>query len=183
RRLLARADMKIGKDIQFDYAGTPPEAMQMLVAGRVDAALLAEPGATAAILRAKIGLAHFTRAIDCQKEWAKVIGGSGFIPQAGLAVTRPFIDKVGPNGLHTLQNALQAAVEFVIAHPYRASLTSATELGLMSPIVAEAIPHSNLVALPSSSVRSDLEKFFSILAEDDPRIIGGKLPDSAFYAL
>ncbi|HWL04601.1 MAG TPA: ABC transporter substrate-binding protein [Xanthobacteraceae bacterium] len=183
RRLVARAGMKIGTDLQFDYAGTPPEAMQMLVAGRVDAALLAEPAATAAILRAKVGFQTFVRAIDCQKEWAKIVGGSSFIPQAGLAVTRPFIEKVGPDGLQTLQNALQAAVEFVIAHPLRASLASATELGLMSPIIAEAIPHSNLAALPSSSIRADLEKFFSILSEDDPRIIGGRLPDSAFYAL
>jgi NitT/TauT family transport system substrate-binding protein len=183
RRLLARVNLKIGKDIQFEYAGSPPEAMQMLLAGRVDAALLAEPGATAAILRAKVTLNHFTRAIDCQKEWAKTIGGDGFIPQAGLAVTKPFMDKVGRHGLQTLQNALQAAVDVVINHPLRASLASAMELGVLSPIVAEAVPHSNLAALPASSIRPELEKFFSILAEDDPRIIGGKLPDDPFYAL
>jgi NitT/TauT family transport system substrate-binding protein len=183
RRLLARSGMKIGTDIHIDYAGTPPEAMQMLVAGRFDAALLSEPGATAAILRAKLGLTHFTRAIDCQKEWAQVVGGDGFIPQAGLAVTKPFLDRFGAPGLRTLQGALQQAVEYVVANPLRASITAAPELGMMSPIVAEAIPHSNLAALPATSIRSDLEKFFSILSEDDPRIIGGKLPDAAFYAL
>jgi NitT/TauT family transport system substrate-binding protein len=183
RRLVTRAGLKPGTDVQFDYAGTPPEATQMLLAGRVDAALLAEPAATAAILRAKVSLTHLARAVDCQKEWAKAVGGRSFIPQAGLAVTRSFIDKVGPTGLQTLQNALQAAVDFVVAHRLRASVTSATELGLMSPIVAEAIPSSNLAALPASAVRPDLESFFSMLAEDDPRIIGGKLPDDAFYAL
>jgi NitT/TauT family transport system substrate-binding protein len=183
RRLLARVNLKIGKDLQFEYAGSPPEAMQMLLAGRVDAALLAEPAATAAILRAKVSLNRFVRAIDCQKEWAKTVAGSGFIPQAGLAVTRPFIDKVGRHGLETLQNALQAAVDVVVNNPLRASLASATELGLMSPVVAEAVPYSNLAALPASSIRPDLERFFAILAEDDPRIIGGRLPDDPFYAL
>lgn len=183
RRLLARAGLKIGSDIHLEYAGTPPEAMQMLLSGRVDAALLAEPGATAAILRAKVSLTRFTRAIDCQKEWAKIIGGTGFIPQAGVVVTQPFVEKVGRQGLEALQTALQAAVDFTVNHPLRASVSAATELGLLSPVVAEAIPHSNLAALPASSIRSDLERFFSILAEDDPRIIGGKLPDDAFYAL
>lgn len=183
RRLLARAGLKPGTDLRVDYAGTPLEAMQMLVAGRVDAALLAEPAVTAAILRARLSLTHFTRAIDCQKEWAKTVGGNGFIPQAGLAVTRSFIEKAGANGLKMLQSALQEAVGFVLAHPLRAALLLATELGLLSPIVAEAIPYSNLAALPASSVRPELESFFSILAEDDPRIIGGKLPDDAFYAL
>ncbi len=183
RRLLARAGLKVGEDVQFEYAGTPPEVMQMLLAGRVDAALLAEPGATAAILRGKVSLKRFTRAIDCQKEWAKIVGGGGVIPQAGLAVTQSLIDQVGPGGLETLQNALQAAVDFVVSHPLRASLACATELGLLSPVVAEAVPHSNLVALKASSVRSELEKFFSTLAEDDPRLIGGKLPGDAFYVL
>jgi NitT/TauT family transport system substrate-binding protein len=182
-RLLARANLKAGKDLQFEYAGSPPEAMQMLLAGRVNAALLAEPAATATILRAKVSLRSFVRAIDCQKEWAKTIGGSGFIPQAGLVVTRSFTDKVGRQGLETIQKALEAAVTAVIDHPLRASLASATEFGLLSPVVAEAVPHSNLAALPASSIRPDLEKFFSILAEDDPRIIGGKLPDDPFYAL
>lgn len=183
QRLLTRAGLKVGKDAQFEYAGTPPEAMQMLLAGRVDAALLAEPGATAAILRAKVGLKWFTRAIDCQKEWAAIVGGNGFIPQAGLVVTQAFADRVGRKGLETLQNALQAAVEYTVDHPLRASVAAATEIGLLSPVVAEAIPYSNLAALPASSIRPELEKFFSILAEDDPRIIGGKLPGDSFYAL
>lgn len=183
RRLLAKAGLKPGTNLRVDYAGTPPEAMQMLVAGRVDAALLAEPAVSAAILRAKVSLKNFTRAIDCQKEWAKIIGGDGFIPQAGLAVTRSFVEKVGPEGLKTVQRALQEAVDFVLEHPVRAALPVATELGLMSPIIAQAIPYSNLAALPASSVRPALESFFSVLAEDDPRIIGGKLPDDAFYAL
>ncbi len=183
QRLLTKAGLKVGQDVRFEYAGSPPEAMQTLVAGRVDAALLAEPAATAAILRAKVGLTHFTRAIDCQKEWAKIIGGSGFIPQAGLAVTRPLVDRIGRSGLETIQSALLAAVDFVTEHPLRASLASATELGLLTPVVAEAVPHSNLAVLPASSVRADLEQFFSILAESDPRIIGGKMPDTPFYAL
>lgn len=183
RRLLAKAGMKAGQDIQFDYAGTPPEAVQMLLAGRVEAALLSEPGATAAILRGKVSMSGLARAIDFQKEWARVVGGSGFVPQAGLVVTRAFAEKLGPAGLTGFQKALEAAVDYVVAHPYRASVVSATELGLLSPVVAEAIPHSNLAALPASSIRPELEAFFSMLAEDDPRIIGGKLPGDSFYAL
>jgi NitT/TauT family transport system substrate-binding protein len=183
RRLVAKAGLKAGQDIQFDYAGTPPEAVQMLLAGRVEAALLSEPGATAAILRGKVSLSGLARAVDFQKEWARVVGGSGFVPQAGLAVTRSFADRLGPAGLAGFQKALESAVDFVVEHPYRASLVSATELGLMSPVVAEAIPYSNLAALPASSIRPELEAFFSLLAEDDPRLIGGKLPGDAFYAL
>lgn len=181
--LLTKAGLKVGKDVQFEYAGTPPEAMQLLLAGRVDAALLAGPAATAAILRAKVGLKWFARAIDCQKEWAEVVGGSAFIPQVGLVVIQPFIERFGRKGLETLQNAVREAVDYTLNHPSQASVAAVTEIGLLSPVIAEAVPHSNLVALLASSVRPDLEKLFSILAEDDPRIIGGKLPSDSFYAL
>jgi hypothetical protein len=70
-----------------------------------------------------------------------------------------------------------------VDHPLRASLPSAFELGAMSPVIAEAIPYSNLAVLTASSVRLELESFFSILSEDEPRIINGKLPDPAFYLL
>jgi NitT/TauT family transport system substrate-binding protein len=183
RRILEKGGLKPGKDLQLDYAGTPPEAMQLLLAGRVDAALLAEPAVTAAILRAKVSLTTFVRALDCQKEWAKTVGGTGFIPQAGLAVTGAFIDKVGRAGLTSLQRAMQDAVNYVVEHPMRAAVSNALELGVMSPVVAAAIPYSNLVALPASSVRSELESFFTIISKDDARIIGGKLPDDRFYAL
>lgn len=46
-------------------------------------------------------------------------------------------------------------MDYTIQHPLRASVAAASEFGLLSPVVAE----------------------------DDPRIIGGKLPDDAFYAL
>ncbi|WEX08540.1 ABC transporter substrate-binding protein [Chelativorans sp. AA-79] len=183
RRLLSHAGLEPGKDLQLEYAGTPPEAMQMLLAGRTQAALLAEPAATATILKGKLSMSGLTRAVDCQKTWAEAIGGDGFLPQAGLAVTSAFIDEVGPEGLRTLQEALQSALNYVVSHPTLAALASADEFGLMSPVVAQAIPHSNLAALPASSIRPELEAFFSILADDDPRIIGGKLPDDGFYAL
>lgn len=183
RRLLAAAGMEAGRDIELNYAGSPPEAMQMLLSGRVDAALLSEPAATAAILRDTISFGGLVRAIDCQKEWAKATGGSDFLPQAGLAVSDAFVEKVGDKGLRVLQKALLSAADFVTAHPTRAALSAAGELGLMSAVVSQAIPYSNLTVLPASSVRRELEDFFSVLAADDPRIIGGKLPDDKFYAL
>lgn len=183
RRLLAEGGISPDEDIALDYAGTPPEAMQMLLTGRVDAALLAEPAATAVILQATLRAMALDRAIDCQAAWRDIVGGDGFLPQAGLAVTPALISRIGQDGLETLQAALSSAVGFVIEHPMRAALESTLELGAMSAVIAEAIPHSNLAALPASAVRPELEAFFSILAEDDPRVIGGKLPDDRFYAL
>ncbi len=183
RSLLKRAGLQIGKDIQLTYVGSPLEAAQMLLSGRAEAALLDEPAISTAILRSKSGDRRLIRAIDCRAEWTRLMGGNGILPLAGMAVTRTFVEKYGHNGLVVLQEALHAAADDVSAHPSQISLSQFPDLGILAPVLAEAVPHSNLCALKASSVRREVEKSFSVIAAEDTRIIGGKLPDGGFYAL
>ena len=74
----AYADIKA--DVNFGYASAQ-ETMAALIAGKADAALLAEPAATAAIAKGKESGKEFKVISDVQKQW----GGSGF-PMAGLFV-------------------------------------------------------------------------------------------------
>lgn len=183
RSLLKKAGLRPGKDFQQLYAGSPLEAAQMLLSGRADAALLDEPAISTAILRSKSGRQPLLRAIDIRAEWERLMGGNGILPLAGMAVTRNFVKRFGRAGCTVLQNALHAASGYVAAHPGQVPLSRFQELGILSPVLADAVPHSNLCALPASSVRRALEQLFSVIAAEDPRIIGGKLPDGGFYAL
>lgn len=183
RRLLDGAGLTAGDDIELHYAATPPEAVQLLLSGRTDAALLAEPAVSAAIVRAGRDGRKLVRAVDCQKAWAARVGGEAAIPQAGLAVTDALVGEIGADGLKALQAGLTASVEAVNGDPAAAAKASAEAIGLPPPVIEQAIAHSNLVALPASSLRQELAAFFALLAEDDPRIIGGKQPGKEFYAL
>lgn len=180
-RLLAKADLRSGRDFELKYAGKPSQAVKMLIANEVDGVLLAEPAATAAILQAKAAGKSVSRAIDCQDAWAEITGNSSFLPQAGLVVTGAFSDELGKLGRAMLQQALRESVEFVLDFPMRAARTTTADFGMTSLVVAQAINHSNLVAMPAASVRPELEAFFSTLAQENHRMIGGKLPDGGFY--
>jgi len=181
QRLLAAAGLSSG-DLTIDYSGTPPEAVQMLLAGRADAALLSEPAASAAIVRAKAAGKALEHAIDCRKAWASV-SGHATIPQAGLAVTEKFAARIGKDGLGALQNALETALQTVRKDPQSAAAAAAPALGLPAPVIAQSMTTSNLVAHKVSAVRNDLASFFDVLMKSDPRIIGGKQLDDGFYAL
>ena len=181
RRLLASAGLSTA-DLTIDYSGTPPEAVQMLMFGRVDAALLSEPASSAVIARASIIWRNLERVIDCQKEWVAVSGRST-IPQAGLAITDKFAAMIGESGVVTLQAALEQALTSVIANPAAAASTAAGALEVPSSMIEKSIPQSRLVVRKASAAREDLTSLFEILAKEDPRIIGGKLPDERFYAL
>lgn len=82
-------------DLQITYAGTPTEAMQLMLAGRVDAALTAEPSTTAAVLRGREAGKQIRRAINLQNAWGEMTGAAPVLPQAGLALTGTFLAEHG----------------------------------------------------------------------------------------
>jgi NitT/TauT family transport system substrate-binding protein len=182
RRLMAAAGLQ-PSDIAIEYSGTPPEAVQLLVSGRVNAALLTEPASTGSIMRAKwTAWKNLEHAIDCQKVWTRATG-SATIPQAGLAVTDKLTAQIGADGIVALQQALETAVTAVIKDPSAAAGLAALEFGLPATVIERSIEYSNLVVARSTTARADLTTLFDVLAKEDPRIIGGKQPDNGFFAL
>jgi NitT/TauT family transport system substrate-binding protein len=180
KRFLRHHGLEAGRDLQVDTTGTPIEAIQLVLAGRMDAALVPEPAATAAILRAAMQGKTIHRVMDVQAEWAKVAGGPPVLPQAGLAVTDAFLSTHAPL-VERLHAALVTATEAVNRAPAVAAGHSAAAFELPLPVIERAIPHSKLVAVRARDARADLERMFATIAEGDPAVIGGKLPGEAFY--
>ncbi len=67
------------------------------------------------------------------------------------------------------------------ANPTSASKLGEPYLGLKAPIVERSIPFSSLVGTSAAAVKGELEAFFTILAQENPAIIGGSLPPADFY--
>jgi NitT/TauT family transport system substrate-binding protein len=53
RLVCGEAGMDARRDIAITYAGTPPEVVQLLLAGKTRIAVLPEPAASTALLRGK----------------------------------------------------------------------------------------------------------------------------------
>lgn len=179
-RLLAHHGLTPGTDITLESAGSPIEAIQLLVSGRVDAVLSTEPAVSAAILRGAAGGKAVRRVIDVQKAWAAATGGSAVLPQAGMALTVPFME-ANPGIADALQDIAEKATESVNADPARAAAQASEALEMPAAIIVASLPTSKLVARRASAARADIEAMLAALAETDPAIIGGKLPDDGFY--
>lgn len=179
-RLLAAKGMEAGRDLVVETTGTPIEAMQLLLAGRIDAALVPEPAASAAIVRGSASGVSVSRVIDIQEAWGALTGKPAILPQAGLAVRVPFLEEA-PDRVAAIADGLAEATRSVIADPARAAGAAASALELPWPVVEQSIRHSRLVATPAREARETLEDMLSLIAEVDPSKIGGQLPDPAFY--
>lgn len=179
-RILAHEGLVAGRDLTVDTTGTPIEAIQLVVAGRIDAALVPEPAASAAIVRAQVAGKTVQRVIDVQAAFRAIAGPQATVPQAGLAVTRALLDS-RPDLVEALQLALEKTTRQVLEAPARAANSAASTLEMPWPVLEKSIAFSNLVAIRASVVRPQLETMFQTIATSDISLIGGKLPDAAFY--
>lgn len=182
QRLLDNAGLVAGEDLTIEYSGTPADAMQLLLSGRADTVLISEPAATAAFARAAEAGRDLRRAVDLTQAWS-AISGKPMIPQAGLGITDRLVERIGDDGVEALQVAIENALESVLADPESAAALVAEAFGQPVPIIARAIPNSNLVATRASAIKEDIADFYDVLAGANPDIIGGRQPDDDFYAL
>lgn len=179
-RIFAQEGINEAADVTTEITGTPIEAVQLLLTGRVDAALVPEPSATAAIMKGKSAGKSVLRTIDFQAEWGKVTGGAPVLPQAGLGITAKFLAKE-PELIETLQKVLEETADAVRADPKAAAAATATMLDLPAPVLEAAIPYCKLYTRRAAGNRDALELSFKAMLETSPKGIGDKLPESGFY--
>lgn len=181
RRLLAHHNIALN-ELELVPAATHLEGAQLLLSGRVEAALLAEPAGTAAIMKGKKAGVKLFHGVRTNTEWALVTGLRPSLPQAGLAVTADFAD-AHPDKILALHEAVAKAAASANANPEAAAKHAGTLTERPAKLLRAAIPHCALTAHPASKARPELEAMYTNLAQADMGIIGGKLPDDKFYLL
>lgn len=166
--------------VTVDRSGSPIEAIQMLLAGRIETAVVPEPAAAAAIFKAKAAGKTVFRVLDIQSEWGVLTGLGPIMPQAGLAFSPDFL-KTFPDRVEPLLAALEKATAQVNADPARAASHAASALELPWPVIEQAIPTSKLVATRARDTRPAVEALLAAVAKVNPAMIGGRLPDETLY--
>ncbi len=179
-RTVAEANgLDLDRDITIENTATPQEAVMRLVRGKGEWVVLPEHVATVALATAGKQGHDLQRVMNLQDEWAEISGGSARIPQAGLVVSSKIAERT--DVLAALLDELDAAVATVNAADGDTVAALADTFDLGEDVVADVIPRLNLEVVPAAEVRNELETFFETLAEHNPDLIGGKLPDAGFY--
>lgn len=180
RQVLSHHRIDPSKDLDLQITGTPFEAAQLLLTGRVDAAFIPEPAASAAISAAGLLGRTLRRTIDIQEAWKAVAGPAATLPQAGLAVSGGFA-AANAEVLGRLKPILQAAVAETLRKPADAAEAAAKVFSLPKAVLAASIPYSNLTAIPAAQARAEVDRYLSSLHALDPEILGGRPPDAGFF--
>ncbi len=177
RYLLVQNGLTPGKDVTIRYANSATELAPTFLVGKSSYSLLPEP-ALSMVMKKKPST---NLMFDLQKEWAKVTGIADGYPQASLIMIGDFAEK-NPEFMEKFLEAYAKSVQKTNAAPEHAAKLAATFLKTPgAPVIAQAIPRSNLRWVSAKEARKPLEIYFKVLQDFNPAVIGGKMPDDAFY--
>ncbi len=174
------------KDFKLRYVASPLDAMQLLVSRRVDHALLAEPAVSMALRKTQsfpvsLIAPELHRSVDLQQEWGRLFKRETRIPQAGIAVIGKALKD------EALQAKIMAAYEQSLLWCQKNAIKCgemvAKRIELLSPeAVADSMAVSQTRHVTTAQARPELEFFLGQLHARNPALVGGKMPDDAFYA-
>ena len=173
------------KDFSLRYVGSPIDAMQMLIMRRVDHALLAEPAISIALRKTgsfplKLVAPDLYRSNMLEKEWGKVFKVDGKIPEAGMAVVGDMIKN--DYAIKRFNEEYKKALNWYKTHKKEAGILAVKYIKMLdSDGVADSLEYVQMDDVSAKDAKKDLEFFFNILKNNNPKSIGGKLPSNGFY--
>lgn len=184
KQLLKKEGLDPKKDFELVYVASPVDAMQMLIMRRIDHALLAEPAISMALRKTKsfpvsIVAPELYRSVDLQEEWGKIFGTNGDVPEAGVAVMGRMKNE---HVIKRFQEEYAKSLAWYKANQKEAGKLVVKTLDMLNQDgVTDSISHVRFKNISAADAKKDLEFFFNILKEEDPKSIGDKLPKDSFY--
>ncbi len=171
----------VDDEVILSYETTYVDAKNALLAGKVDAACLPEPVATAAEFEAKASNIGVRRLFDLQEEWAKTTGRGPRYAQAGPVVRAALVDGRPETGIAILE-AIDDALAWMADDPSAAAEFGAPFMGgLSADVVAESLRRIELKSQRFPAARTELDFFYHALTDMNPGLLKGGFPDKSFY--
>ncbi len=179
--ILAENGIDPQNDADVQYMAEHTELAAALTSNEVSIGLLPEPFATTVLL----ANSNVRIALDLNDEWKKACDAKGLsenlLTMGSVIVNKEFADK-NKDVFNKMMDEYKASIEFVNENPKDASLLVESFEIMPSAAVAEkAIPGCKMTFIDGEEMRKSVSSYLTILFEQEPKLVGGKLPDEDFY--
>lgn len=170
-------------NLQLDitYSSSPSEALNLFLAKKFDAALLTEPLSTIAVFKSSMPFSggEVFRNFNLNVEFKKAFNIDS-IPQAGIICTSDFYNS-NKDLIELLNSDLTAALDFVKKDIDKSAKLTSQYMEVPAKAIKKAFPYSNLVVKKARDNKDEIMKFYQVLFDIDPKILGGKMPNDDFF--
>lgn len=176
RYVLSKNGIDPDKDVTIEFLAENTELVAKMVKGDITLAMVPEPNVSAIISQNQA----VKVALSMNTEWEAVAGANNKLMMGCVAVRKEFAE------------ANKAAVDAFLAE-YKASIEKAADVeataalcesyGIIpkAPLAKKAIPNCQLTFVSGADMKAQIAGYYQVLFDANPKAIGGKLPDDAFY--
>ena len=164
------------KDVDIQYKSESTEVAAELAKTDKDViAMLPEPYVTTV----KAKNENLRTALDMTQEWNKVSDKGALV--TGVLVVRTEFAEQNKAAFNELLEDYAASIQFVNNDPAAAAALS-EKFNIFPAAVAEkAIPNCNIVYFDGDEMKEKLSGYLQVLYDQNPKSVGGALPDDSFY--
>ena len=178
RYILSKNGLDPDKDVEIVWKTEPTEVVGLLSNNEGGVAMLPQPFVTVACAQNEALSVIF----DMDEQWNKAQGENGSSTVTGVTVVRNEFLKENEDAVMIFLTEHKKSAEAINADPAKGA-TLAVEAGIIAkePIAQKAIPNCNIVCITGEEVQKKLEAYLTVLYEQSPEAVGGKLPAQEFY--
>lgn len=166
------------RDVTIEYKAEHAECAAVLNVQDKAVAMLPQPFVTAVQMKNdKIRVA-----IDLNREWALAQETPSSLI-TGVVVARTDFIKNNPKAVADFLTAYKASVDYVTdPNNIEAASDLVARYDIVSAAIAQkAIPQCNITFIAGDEMRERLSSYLAILFDQNPKAVGGALPDEGFY--
>lgn len=175
RYLLNENGIDPDKDVTLEWKSEPTEVVSLLSEMGEGIAMMPQPYVTVAQSK----LENLNIAIDLNKAWSDLDNGSLMI--TGVLVVRSDFADQYPQQIGAFLDEYKASTEYVNSNVKEAAQL-VEKFNIVNAAVAEkAIPYCNITYMEDAKMQTAMEGYLNVLYEQNPKSVGGKLPEKDFY--
>ena len=139
-------------------------------------AILPEPFATATLLQNSA----LERKFSLTEEWNKIFPGTE-LPTAVTIVKKSFYEE-NKDQVEAFLKEEQKSIE-AVEKDTDSTAALMVKYGILEKeeLAKKAIPNCNVHFIDGEDMKKDLEQYFTVLFAEDPKSVGGALPEADFY--
>lgn len=178
--ILTKNGIDPAKDVTIEYKAEHSELATLVSSGQAKIAMLPEPFVTTVTQKNK----DVRIALDLNKEWKAAESDSSSELVMGVMIARKDFAEKNPQAVKDFLAEYKASTEYVNNNAKDSSALIEKYGILTSAALAEkAIPNCNIVYTDGEAMKAQVQPFLNMLFTANPKSVGGKLPDDAFYYL
>lgn len=174
RHILQKNGIDPDKDVTIEFVQENEELAALMDSGTATVAMVPEPTATTVLTKN----ASIRRALDMTAEWDKVADGKLMM---GCVIVRNEFLKEHPDAVKTFLSEYENSIKATSDIDATAALCETTGIIPKAAVAKQAIPGCNLTFVAGETMKTEINGYFAVLFEANPKSLGGKLPDDAFY--